>query len=101
MSIPMMANSSKMDNSADAKPRIVPGLVYVQNPPPWWVPRGLESTQGPDAKPPPYRMISYSAEREYSENEGWQTQMSRHQRRLTRHRNRVFNDEYNFDDDVY
>lgn len=33
---------------------------------------GLEATQGPNARPPPYRMVSFAATREYADNEGWQ-----------------------------
>lgn len=34
---------------------------------------GLESTQGPHANPPAYAPISFAADREYSEDEGWTT----------------------------
>lgn len=35
---------------------------------------GLEATQGPDARPPPYRPVSFGATREYKDDEdGWQT----------------------------
>ena len=37
--------------TADGSPRIPVGMVYVKNPGPWWVPPGLESTQGPGANP--------------------------------------------------
>ena len=34
---------------------------------------GLEATQGPDARPPPYRPVSFAAQREYANDEdGWQ-----------------------------
>jgi len=88
--------------NADGSPRTVPGMVYVQNPRPWWVPPGLESTQGPGAKPKPYKMVSFGADREYGEEEGWQTPMSRRQRRMARRRHRAPDDEeYNFYDDAY
>ncbi len=35
---------------------------------------GLEATQGPNARPPPYRPVSFGATREYKDDEdGWQT----------------------------
>ncbi len=33
---------------------------------------GLEATQGPNARPPPYRNVSFAATREYADDEGWQ-----------------------------
>ncbi len=94
--------SSMNSNASPSKPRIPVGMVYVQNPGPWWVPPGLESTQGPGAKPINYRSPFFGADREYGENEGWQIYMNRHQRRNARRRNRVADDnEYNFDDDAY
>lgn len=34
---------------------------------------GLEATQGPNACPPPYRPVSFGAQREYvDDNDGWQ-----------------------------
>ena len=87
--------------TADGNPRIPVGQVYVQNPGPWWVPAGLESTQGPGAKPIYTRPAFFGADREYGEDEGWQTQISRRQRRLARRRHRVVEDTYDFDDDEY
>lgn len=84
-----------------SKPREIVGMVYVKNPGPWWVPPGLESTQGPGAKPVYYRSPFFGGTREYMNDEdGWQTPISRRQRRLARRRNQVIDDEdaYDFDD---
>lgn len=51
---------------------VVGNLPLAQQP--YLCPVGLEETQGQFAKPPPYRPISFAAEREWrDENDGWQT----------------------------
>lgn len=75
-------SSSNLSNS-----RIV-GAVYVQNPDPWWVPVGLEQTQGPNANPPIHAPVSFGAKREWkNDEEGWQPYITRQQRRRERRRN--------------
>lgn len=82
--------------------RVIVGLSFVQNPSPWWVPPGLEETQGPNAKPAAYRPLFFGAEREYGPEEGWQTYQNRRARRTARRQNRNrggnYNDTYDFDD---
>ncbi len=73
-----LSNMSNIGNTspitADGKPRIPVGQVYVQNPGPWWVPPGLESTQGPGAKPIYYRNVFFGGDRDYVDDEdGWVT----------------------------
>ena len=83
-------------------PKQIIGLNFVTNPGPWWVPVGLEETQGPGAKPPAYRPLFFGAEREWkNDEEGWQTYESRKQRQNRRRQNRRrtmetydFNDAY-------
>lgn len=65
----------------------VVGAVYLQHPRPWWVPVGLEKTQGPGANPPIHAPVSFGATREWkNDEEGWQPYISRQQRRRERHR---------------
>jgi len=46
---------------------------------------GLEATQGPNARPPVYRPVSFGATREYKDDEdGWQTVTSGRRRRAWR-----------------
>jgi hypothetical protein len=86
-------------NSSEAMPTKIVGAVWVENPRPWWVPAGLESTQGPGAKPPAYRMVSFGAEREWkNDDEGWQLYETRRQRKSRRRLARGNNDTYDFDD---
>ncbi len=102
-------NSNTMDNTSKPNPttfklddprRVIIGLAYVQNPGPWWVPPGLESTQGPGAKPPHYRSPFFGADREYGPEEGWQVFQNRRARRLARRSNRRDDnsDYYDFED---
>jgi hypothetical protein len=82
-------------------PRTIVGAVYVTNPGPWWVPPGLESTQGPGANPPPYRSPFFGADREYTnEDDGWQPFRTRKQRQNMRRdsRRKREDDNYGFND---
>jgi hypothetical protein len=89
-------------------PRRIVGAVWVENPGPWWVPVGLEKTQGPGANPPPYRNINFSGTKLWTnDEEGWQIYYSPRQRRMqkwlrnkSRRQNQMDNDTYNFDDEV-
>jgi hypothetical protein len=100
--------SNTMDNSSKPLPtnlalddprRVIFGLCFVQNPGPWWVPPGLESTQGPGAKPIYYRSPFFGADREYGPDEGWQTFQNRRGRRLARRsKHRDDSDYYDFED---
>ena len=64
------------------------GLQWDPTPRAWWVPTGLEQTQGPGAKPKQYLPPFFGAEREYGPEEGWQTYTTRKQRQKARRRNR-------------
>lgn len=49
------------------------GAVYPAVQPSAAYPPGLEATQGPNARPPPYRPVSFGATRDYKDdNDGWQ-----------------------------
>lgn len=97
--IKMNSNKNNSTLSLTDPERIVVGLCYVQNPSPWWVPPGLENTQGPGAKPIHYRSPFFGADREYGPEEGWQIYRTRRSRRNARRRNRdTDNDNYDFDD---
>ena len=97
----------------EAKPRGVVGAVWVQNPAPWWVPVGLEKTQGPNAKETGYRTVFFGGTREYKDDEdGFQVYHSRRYRRMQKWlKNKSlgingdieysFNDEQAADDDEY
>lgn len=101
-----MSNSSEK-KSEEAMPRQIVGAVWVENPGPWWVPVGLEKTQGPGANPPPYRMVSFAGTKLWTnDEEGWQIYYSPKQRRLqkwlknkSRRQNQLDNGTYNFDDE--
>ena len=80
----------------------IPGLCYVQNPGPWWVPAGLEQTQGPNAKPTYTRSPFFGADREYGPDEGWQVYRTRRARRAMRRnarRNADMEEYYSFYED--
>lgn len=93
-----------------AEGRTVVGANWVANPGPWWVPPGLEKTQGPNANMPAYRTVFFGGTRDYKDDEdGFQVYHSRGyrkwQRRANRGRNRnqdygVYeeDDSYDFDD---
>lgn len=50
----------------------VPGAVFPTSQPSHAYAPGLEATQGPNARPPPYRPVSFGAKREYENDEdGW------------------------------
>lgn len=74
-------NSSKMNNSnenSEAMPRTIVGAAWIQNPAPWWVPVGLEKTQGPNATVPAYRNVFFGGTRDYKDDEdGFQVYHSR------------------------
>ena len=55
--------------------REIVGATWSSRPAPWWVPAGLESTQGPGAKPAPY--VMYNAAEDGPQ--GWIT-VRRHRR---------------------
>lgn len=91
-------NTNPVTYSLTDPRRVIVGAVYVQNPRPWWVPVGLEETQGPNAKPSNYRPVSFAAEREWKDDDdGFQTFRTRRARRNAR-RKRVHDDSYDFDD---
>lgn len=72
-------------SSSNLSSRVVVGAVYVENPRPWWVPVGLEKTQGPGANPPIYVPLSLGATREWkNDDEGWQIYYSSRRRRQQR-----------------
>jgi hypothetical protein len=98
----VMMNNRNMFSSESMGRKIV-GAVWVENPGPWWVPKGLEESQGPGAKPIPYRPVFMGADREWAnDDEGWQTYFSRRQRQSRRRMNRKqVQDTYDFDDAPY
>lgn len=49
------------------------GAVWVKNPAPWWIPRGLEWANDPANPLPGYLPPFFGAERAYGPEEGWQT----------------------------
>ena len=50
----------------------VPGAVYPNAQPSHAYAPGLEATQGPNARPTPYRAVSFGAKREWENDEdGW------------------------------
>lgn len=61
--------------------RGVVGAVWVENPAPWWVPVGLEKTQGPNAKVPAYRNVFFGGTREYKSDEDGMQVYTRKRRR--------------------
>ena len=80
----------------------IPGLCWVQNPGPWWVPAGLEQTQGPKAKPTYTRPPFFGADREYGPDEGWQiyrTRKARSAMRRNARRNADMDEYYSFYED--
>lgn len=91
-------NTSTMMNGA--MPRQIVGAAWVEHPGAWWVPKGLESTQSPGARPPAYRPLSFGAEREWAnDEEGWQGgRHKRQKKRTNRNHNRTNQDTYDFDD---
>ena len=69
-----MASSNTITNTMNSSsaPRTVVGQVYINLSRPWWVPAGLESTQGPGAKPVYYSSPFFGGDREYIDDEdGW------------------------------
>lgn len=64
--------------------RGVVGAVWVENPAPWWVPVGLEKTQGPNAKTVAYRNVSFGGTREYKSDEDGMQIYTRKRRRARR-----------------
>ena len=59
-----------MSNSATNVPV---GALWLKEQPPL-VPAGLERTQGPGARPAPYRPVFFGAQREWENDEvGWTT----------------------------
>lgn len=93
-----------------AEGRAVVGANWVANPGPWWVPPGLEKTQGPNANPPTYRNVFFGGTRDYKDDEdgmqiyhtpGYRKALRRAKR--NRGRNQDYSvyeedDSYNFDD---
>lgn len=72
-------------SSSNFSSRTVVGAVYVQNSSPWWVPVGLEKTQGVGANPPIHAPVSFGATREWkNDDEGWQVYYSSRRRRAQR-----------------
>jgi hypothetical protein len=71
------------------------GAVWVKNPAPWWIPRGLEWANDPQNPLPSYLPPFFGADREYGPEEGWQTVRSTVRRRPRRNRrkNKVMDDE--------
>lgn len=53
---------------------------------------GLEPTQAPSANPPSYKPISFGADREYAEDEGWTTVHYRSQSKRKQRRWREVNE---------
>ena len=96
-------NANK-NSSSGAMPRKIVGAEWVTTPTrPWWVPAGLEATQGPGAKPISYRSPFFGAEREWkNDDEGWQLYQSprsrQNNRRASRNRHTNNQDTYDFDD---
>jgi hypothetical protein len=89
----VVVNLSRMsfkmnNNTTEQMPRSIVGLVWDPTPRAWWVPPGLEQTQGPNAKPKHYLPVSFGADREYGPEEGWQVFTTRKQRQTARRRNR-------------
>ena len=96
-------NSSNNNSSSQAMPRKIVGAEWVTNPRPWWVPAGLEETQGPGAKPVHYKPVFFGAEQEWKDDEQgfqlFQTRRSRQwARRASRRRQSDNQDTYDFDD---
>jgi hypothetical protein len=98
--MPNTMHNMKMNSSSVAMPQKIVGLCWVENPRPWWVPPGLEETQGPGANPPAYKPLTAGAEREWKDDEeGFQPYLTRRQRQNRRRQNRKHqHDTYDFDD---
>lgn len=99
-------NSSKMNNSnekSEAMPRTTIGAAWIQNPVPWWVPVGLEKTQGPNATVPAYRNIFFGGKRDYKDDEdGWQIYHSRGYLKRLKRANRGRNPNYGvYEEETY
>ncbi len=95
----MMMNNRSNNSSSEAMPRQIVGAIWVENPGPWWVPRGLESTQGPGAKPVHYRPVFFGAQQDWADDEhGWQVFETRRTRQNRRRDARRKSDTYDFDD---
>jgi hypothetical protein len=98
------ASNSNSNSNSQAMPRKIVGAEWVTTPArPWWVPPGLEATQGPGAKPIYYRSPFFGAEREWkNDDDGWQLFQTRRskqqQRRAYRNHNDNNHDTYDFDD---
>lgn len=94
-----MANNNNNNESSQAMSGRIVGAVWVENPGAWWVPAGLEATQGPGAKPIYHRDVHFGAEREWKNDEdGWQVFETRSTRRRRRREARRKSDTYDFDD---
>jgi len=93
-------NTNKMSTTS-AMPSKVVGLQWTTNPRPWWVPAGLEATQGPGAKPVYTRSPFFGADREYGPEEGWQVYHSPSYRKRQRRQNRYKRDAYEENNDTY
>jgi hypothetical protein len=96
-------NNRNNNSSSEAMPRTIVGAVWVENPGAWWVPRGLERTQGPGAKPLNYRPVFFGAQQEWASDEhGWQIYETRRTRQARRRKSRQSSgsgsDSYDFDD---
>lgn len=97
-------NATKSSDTTEAMPRPIVGAVYKTHPGTWWVPAGLESTQGPDAKPAPYVNISFGAPREWKNDEdGFEPYYTPRKRRQLQRKSRrmQYEDQYGFDDNLY
>lgn len=95
----MNRNMNRSNSSSEAMPRKIVGAEWVAHPGPWWVPPGLEATQGPGAKPINYLPIFFGAQHEWENDEqGWQLFETRRARQWRRRETRRKNDTYDFDD---
>jgi len=66
-------NAMEMEHNFMVSSKGIVGAVWVKNPAPWWIPRGLEWANDPENPLPPYLPPFFGAEREYGPEEGWQT----------------------------
>lgn len=97
MSARMNKNTNKFPTGA-AKPSSIVGFAWTTSAYPWWVPAGLEATQGPDAKPIYTKSPFFGADREYGPEEGWQVYHSPSYRKRQCRQNRYKNNAYETED---
>ena len=87
-------NQAELEHNFMLSSKSIPGAVWVKNPAPWWIPRGLEWANDPANPLPPYVPPFFGADREYGPEEGWQVVRSTRRRpRRNRRKARKMEDE--------